>query len=67
MINTVDNHSSYEVWEFNLGYNLKSKVVFPLAENIYKWFIKPFVSHDGTIYEFRCLDDGLHVVKWTKQ
>lgn len=57
----------FEVWEFDLAYNLLAKAVFPLAVNKYDWFIPPFVARNGSIYEFRCLDDGLHVVKWTKQ
>jgi hypothetical protein len=28
---------------------------------------KPFVRHDGTIYEFRDLDDGLHVIRWSSK
>jgi hypothetical protein len=63
----VDGYITFEVWEFDLEYTLLAKAVFPYAENKYDWFITPFVSRDGTIYEFRCLDDGLHVVKWTKQ
>ncbi len=67
VINIRDSHSIYEVWEFGLDYSLISKVSFPPAENIYERSIRPFVSRDGTIYEFRCLDDRLHVVKWVKQ
>jgi len=63
----INDDFMFEVWEFDLQYNLLAKAIFPLAENKYDWFITPFVSRDGAIYEFRCLDDGLHVVKWTKE
>jgi hypothetical protein len=63
----VVDYFTFEVWEFDLEYNLLAKAIFPPAENKYDWFITPFVSRDGSIYEFRCLDDGVHVVKWTKE
>jgi len=28
---------------------------------------KPFIRPDGTIYEFRDLDDGLHVIRWSRK
>lgn len=28
---------------------------------------KPFILPDGTIYEFRDLQDGLHVIRWTRK
>ncbi len=67
VLNNDHDRSHYEVWEYDLAYNLLNKIIFPLANNKYDWAIGPFVSRNGTIYEFRCLDDGLHVVKWVKQ
>jgi hypothetical protein len=64
---TDNNYNTFEIWNFDLEYNLIARARFPVTDNIYKRTMEPFVSHDGTIYEFRCLDDGLHVVKWTKQ
>jgi hypothetical protein len=55
------------VWEYDLDYSLLNTLVLPSQENRYDWSIKPFVALDNSIYEFRCLDDGLHVIKWTKQ
>jgi len=28
---------------------------------------RPFIRPDGTIYEFRDLDDGLHVIRWSRE
>ena len=40
----------------------------PIQVNKYKWSMRPFMRpSDGNIYEFRCLDDGLHVIRWTKE
>jgi hypothetical protein len=44
------------------------QVEFPLQLNRYHWEMRPFMRpSDGNIYEFRCLDDGLHVIRWSKE
>ncbi len=67
VLNETDSTSFQEIWIFDFNYRILDKIKLPLVSNKYDWFIRPFVSRDGTIYEFRCLDDGLHVVKWVKQ
>ncbi len=53
---------------YNLSYNLISEIVFPQPPNKYMWYMKPYMRpSDGNIYEFRVLDDGLHVIRWSKQ
>lgn len=61
-------YSYYEIWICDFGYNLVEKIV-PPAEDSYYWSAtpKPFIMADGEIYEFRCLKDGLHVIRWTKE
>jgi hypothetical protein len=40
----------------------------PWTENKYLCYLPPFMRpSDGNIYEFRCLDDGLHVVRWRRK
>lgn len=56
-----------QIWVYDLEYNLLAKASFPQYESKYDRYLDPFVASDGTIYEFCCLDDGLHVIKWTKQ
>jgi len=57
----------YEIRIFDLQF--KEVAFIELSHPVlpYKHTIKPFVAHDNSIYEFRCLDDGLHVIKWIKQ
>jgi hypothetical protein len=53
---------------FDTAFNLTGEISFPREENRYQWYMRPFMRpSDGNIYEFRCLDDGLHVIRWSKQ
>ena len=38
----------------------------PISESKGLW-LRPYVLPDGTIYEFRDLEDGLHVIRWAKE
>ena len=64
---SVQRPDGYEVWELDLSYNRLDRISIQLRQNKYLWGVNPFIALDNTIYEFRCLDDGLHVIKWTKQ
>ena len=64
---SVDRPDGYQIWELDLSYNRLDKMEIRLRQNKYLWGVNPFVATDNTIYEFRCLDDGLHVIKWTKK
>jgi len=53
---------------FNTAYELIDQIIFPDLGNRYLWYMRPFMRpSDGNVYEFRCLDDGLHVVRWSKE
>lgn len=53
---------------YDTSYNLVNEIDFPNSENKYSWYMTPYMRpKDGNIYEFRCLDDGLHVIRWSKQ
>jgi hypothetical protein len=58
----------FEVWIFDLNYSLIDKITPPQEDSYYYTASPdPFITANGDIYEFRARDDGLHVIKWTKQ
>jgi len=59
--------SFYEVWQFDLDCNLVDKVVPPAEPEYYSSTPKPFITADGDIYEFRTREDGLHIIRWSKE
>lgn len=52
---------------YSTAYELLDEIVYPRTHNDYLKYIRPFMRSDGTLYEFRCLDDGVHVVRWSEQ
>ncbi len=52
---------------YDMKYQLAYKIIPPIYSNKYFRRMGYCVRPDGTVYEFRCLDDGLHVIKWSKQ
>lgn len=78
-ITEVDKNDNIYVWIY---YNLDLPIDFvildsslkeidrielvPIAESKGLW-LRPYVMPDGTIYEFRDLDDGLHVIRWSRK
>jgi hypothetical protein len=52
---------------YNLKYELVGEIYPEPEVNRYLWHMGFYVRPDGTVYEFRCLDDGLHVIKWSKK
>jgi len=55
------------IYEFDLAYEKIDQILTPYPNSKYNSRIAPFVDRQGRIYEFRFMDDGLHVVKWTKE
>ncbi|UCC78785.1 MAG: hypothetical protein JSW64_10945 [Candidatus Zixiibacteriota bacterium] len=43
--------------------------LLPQLENQYLWYVhnSPFLRGDGNVYQFLCEDDGMHVIKWSKE
>jgi len=63
----IGDFFSFEIWQFDFSYNILDKLTL-LNEPIYEALIlTPFVRKDGSIYEFPCLEDGLHVIRWRKE
>jgi len=67
VIKRMNGQYNEEVRVYDLEYNLLDIASFPQYESRYDCHLDPFVTRDNSIYEFRCLEDGLHVIKWTKQ
>jgi hypothetical protein len=57
----------YEIFVNDLKFNKIDLIEMSPPTLMYTQIITPFVSRDGIIYEFQYRDDGLHVIKWTKQ
>ncbi len=50
------------------GHMVDQFALLPQVENHYLYYIyEPFFRADGCIFQFLCQDDGLHVIKWSKQ
>ena len=43
--------------------------LLPRPENQYLWYVhnSPFLRGDGNVYQFLCEDDGMHVIRWSKE
>ena len=61
------DYITYEVWVFDMNYVRLDRIILPSASTQYDWRVPPFVWINGSVYEFRVMDDGLHVIKWTKE
>jgi len=48
-------------------FQLQTEFVRPSPDNRYDWGLGPFMRHDGNVYEFRCLDDGMHIYRWVRE
>jgi hypothetical protein len=65
----IDSCDTYYdlIWQYDLEFNKLNELRLP--SNIDSFYVhpSPFIGPDGSIYEFRTYDDGLHVIKWTKE
>jgi len=43
--------------------------LLPRPENQYLWYVhnSPFLRGDGNVYQFLCEDDGMHIIRWSKE
>jgi len=53
--------------EISQQFAIVDQISFPYESEKYHMDLYPYISPDGTVYEFRCLDDGLHVIRWSKE
>jgi hypothetical protein len=65
----TSNRAESGVRIYNTKYEVIDEFWFdPAKENRYLMRINsPSFRRDGSIYEFRCLDDGLHVIRWSRK
>ena len=63
----LQRHKRMLVQQYDTEFNLHAEIILLSGENKYRRYLRPFVRADGTIYEFRCLDDGLHVIRWSDE
>jgi hypothetical protein len=62
------NPEAWKVLIFDKNLIKIDQLDLPVTINKYERNINPFMRpSNGNIYEFRCQDDGLHVIRWTKQ
>jgi len=65
---SIDATGTNKFQVYDTTYNLQNEVILPNYTNRYRWYsILPVVRADGNIYEFRVLDDGLHVIRWSRK
>jgi hypothetical protein len=57
----------HKLIELNNKNQVVDSIIFPPIDTTIYIGIRPFISPSGNIYEFRCLDDGLHVIRWSKK
>lgn len=64
----ADSLNDYISFYDTTGKAIDQFMLIPQVENRYLYYIyEPFFRADGCIYQFLCEDDGLHVIKWSKQ
>ena len=62
-----DNNFNKRIRTYTINYVLVDEIHLPKFASKYFLSIWPFLRSDGTIYEFRDLEDGLHVIRWSRQ
>jgi len=62
-----DKHIWHELWIYDLEYNLVDKIGLWSGPMYYDLCPYPFITSDGDIYEFRCLEDGMHIIRWSEK
>jgi len=75
----IDKNDNFYLWIY---YNLELPIDFVILDSTYKeidrielvpiaqskgLWLRPYVLPNGTIYEFRDLEDGLHVIRWSRK
>ncbi len=66
-LSIFDSELRTRIRVYNTSYELVDELVFPAASNKYYRFTGSLLRSDGSIFELRYMDDGLHIVKWLEQ
>jgi hypothetical protein len=63
-----DSLNSYIRFYDTTGKVIDQFTLLPQVENHFLYYYyEPFFRADGCVFQFLCQDDGLHVIKWSKQ
>jgi len=63
----INDFSHSEIWQFDLEYNMVDKLILTNEEPYEGMGLSPFIRNDGNIYQFLFSEDGLHVVRWSRE
>lgn len=66
VILAINDFFNFEIWQFDLDYNVIDKLTLTNEEAYGDLRIAPFIRSDGNFYEFLFREDGLHVIRWSK-
>lgn len=66
-VSMLDSESNSRIQIYSTAYELLDEIVFPPASNKYWRSTGSHLRNDGTIYELRYMDDGLHIFRWSEQ
>jgi len=62
----ADANDVIKIRTYTIKYVMEDELIIHQVINKYDLTMQPFLRADGNIYEFRCLDDGLHVIRWSR-
>lgn len=61
-----DSTGGGEIWELELDFNIIDKLEYEVSPEGTVWGLDTFIHSNGNIYRFQCLEDGVHVIRWSK-
>ena len=64
---TSDEENNEIVLIYDSEYKLIDEINFVGSYNPFYWIIPPFLRQDGVLFEFRVLEEGLEVIRWSKE
>lgn len=67
VILAVNKYFNYEIWQFDLDYNVVDKLTLKNEEAYGDLRLLPFIRKDGNIYQFLFREDGMYVIRWSKE
>ena len=67
VILAINSYFNFEIWQYDLNYNVIDKLALTSEEPYEGIGINPFIRSDGNLYEFLAREDGLHVIRWSKE
>jgi hypothetical protein len=64
----IEELANNKVLVIDRSYSIVDEILIQHTEGKFGFFISPFMRpSDGNVYEFRCLEDGLQVVRWKRK